>query len=462
MAPLEGDTWQDGNSIYFDQELARVDAEMASVQTEIDSIPTDSIPFDKYDVITVFAAATIEVLMDFLFSDPANKNSFASKCNSSNNPIGRWCQSIHDSPILNHKDNPLDFQGRFDQYGNLIKNGVKHDGPSVSYGGGNHRGMTDGHDLLMFFDAIKQYHDGTFRDSQFIDGVRVFVESSVNQNGKPYIQMSWLQAIWEYAIHMFADFFSNKSLPVPGHHLLQKSSNREIRQFAVEMYKDGFNLRTELLKGVTVFIPELIIRMVSYLRYKESDYSKEAKKKKLHLMLLLTHGISSLVNVGKVIITENPVSINIPMYLRTVTLAWQCIKDQINFNQRVITKEFWEQYKLQLEGYKTLIIVTNGVYETSNYQRLFLALKAEYDRKIQERFEQASEITRLRIEYGIHKENQSTILQSSNDEILILLGEVSEDIKSNSLQKLVEQSCITYEQIENKTLDNILNPDNNE
>ena len=187
-------------------------------------------------------------------------------------------------------------------------------------------------------------------------------------------------------------------------------------------------------------MPELIVRMVTYLRYKETEYSKEAKKKKLHLLLLLTHGISSLVNVGKVIITENPVSINIPMILRTATLAWQCIKDQSSYNQRVISKEYWEQYKLQLEGYKTLIIVADGVYETSNYQRLFVALKNEYDKKVQERIEQASEITRLRIEYGVQRESQSTILQSSNDEIQLLLGEVSDDVKCKSLQELVEQS----------------------
>lgn len=458
--PLEGDEWQNSNSINIEEELSSINNEITSVQVKIDSIPTDSIPFDKSDIITVFGAAMIEILMDFFFSDPANKNSFASKCNNSDNPIGKWCNSIHEK--IDHRGNPLDFQGRFDQNGNPIEFGIKHDGPSISYGGGNHRGLTNGHDLIRFFDAIKQYHDGVFRDSGFIDGIKVFVESSVNQYGNPYEKMTWLKAAWEYFCHMFADFFSSKGLPVPGSSLLSHSDDRELRKFAADMYNDGFNLRTELLKGITVLMPELIVRMVTYLRYKDTPYSKEAKKKKLHLMLLLTHGISSLVNVGKVIITENPVSINIPMILRTATLAWQCIKDQINFNQRIISKEYWEQYKLRLEGYKTLIIVANGVYETSHYQRLFVVLKAEYDKKVQERLAQASEITGLRIEYGVQKENQATILQSSNNEIQLLLGEVSEDIKSRSLQELVKQSCITNEQIENKTIDIILNQDNNE
>lgn len=458
--PLEGDEWQNSNSINIEEELSSINNEITSVQVKIDSIPTDSIPFDKSDIITVFGAAMIEILMDFFFSDPANKNSFASKCNNSDNPIGKWCNSIHEK--IDHRGNPLDFQGRFDQNGNPIEFGIKHDGPSISYGGGNHRGLTNGHDLIRFFDAIKQYHDGVFRDSGFIDGIKVFVESSVNQYGNPYEKMTWLKAAWEYFCHMFADFFSSKGLPVPGSSLLSHSDDRELRKFAADMYNDGFNLRTELLKGITVLMPELIVRMVTYLRYKDTPYSKEAKKKKLHLMLLLTHGISSLVNVGKVIITENPVSINIPMILRTATLAWQCIKDQINFNQRIISKEYWEQYKLRLEGYKTLIIVANGVYETSHYQRLFVVLKAEYDKKVQERLAQASEITGLRIEYGVQKENQATILQSSNNEIQLLLGEVSEDIKNRSLQELVKQSCITDEQIENKTIDIILNQDNNE
>lgn len=458
--PLEGDEWQNGNSINVEEELSSINSEITSVQAEIDSIPTDSIPFDKYDIITVFGAAMIEILMDFFFSDPANENSFASKCNNSDNPIGKWCNNIHEK--IDHKGNPLDFQGRFDQQGSPIGYGIKHDGPSISFGGGNHRGLTNGHDLIRFFDAIKQYHDGVFRDSGFIDGVKVIVESSVNQYGNPYEKLTWLKAVWEYICHMFADFFSSKGLPVPGSSLLSHTDDRQLRKFAAEMYSDGFNLRTELLKGITVLMPELIVRMVTYLRYKETEYSKEAKKKKLHLMLLLTHGISSLVNVGKVIITKNPISINIPMLLRTATLAWQCIKDQSSYNQRVISKEYWEQYRLQLEGYKTLIIVADGVYETSNYQRLFVALKNEYDKKVQERIEQASEITRLRIEYGVQRESQSTILQSSNDEIQLLLGEVSDDVKCKSLQELVEQSCVTDEQIEHKTIAILLNPDNNE
>ena len=208
ITPFEGDTWQFQDSIIVDEELSRIDAEMASVQMEIDAIPTDSIPFDNYDVITVFATATIEVLMDFLLSDPANKNSFASKCNSNDNPIGKWCNSIHEK--LDHSGNPLDFQGRFDQFGNPIGYGIKHKGPNISYGGGNHRGLTNGHDLLRFFDAIRQYHDGVFRDAGFIDGVKIAVESSINQYGNPYVKLTWLQSIWNYVVHMFADFFSNK------------------------------------------------------------------------------------------------------------------------------------------------------------------------------------------------------------------------------------------------------------
>ena len=177
--PLEGDEWQNGNSINVEEELSSINSEITSVQAEIDSIPTDSIPFDKYDIITVFGAAMIEILMDFFFSDPANENSFASKCNNSDNPIGKWCNNIHEK--IDHKGNPLDFQGRFDQQGSPIGYGIKHDGPSISFGGGNHRGLTNGHDLIMFFDAIKQYHDGVFRDSGFIDGVKVIVESSVKK-----------------------------------------------------------------------------------------------------------------------------------------------------------------------------------------------------------------------------------------------------------------------------------------
>ena len=86
-------------------------------------------------------------------------------------------------------------------------------------------------------------------------------------------------------------------------------------------------------------------------------------------MLLITHGISTSVNIGKVIITENPVSLNLPMIMRTITLAWSCVKDQINYNNRVITKLDMDIYQEHLKLKQTLIVVADGVYYTSHYNR---------------------------------------------------------------------------------------------
>lgn len=460
MQPLDGDSWQSLSSLNYEEELTKINAEMAEAQDEIDFIPTDSIPFDKTDWITIFGAAMVEIAMDFLFSDPANPNSFASKCNSSDNPIGKWCNNIHKK--IDHSGNPLDFQGQFDQYGNIIKNGVKHEGPTISYGGGDHRGLTDGHDLLRMFDAIRQYHDGVFRDSGFVNGIKVAVESSVNQYGNPYAKLSWLNAAGKYISHMFADFFSSKSLPIPGHSLLAKASDRDLRKFAADMYSDGVNLRTEFLQSITVLIPETFVRIVWYFRYKDSEFSKEAKKKKLHLMLLLTHGISTLVNIGKVIITENPASINIPMIFRVIMLAWRCFKEQRDFNGRLILKENWEQYKVQLLCYKTMIIVAEGVYETSNYQRLYQKLKEDYDKKVQERFNRALEITNLRVEYELQNEERYALMKSSDKEILMLTGKVDDNITSTSLSQLVKYSHISDNDIANYSINELLNDNYNE
>ena len=114
-----------------------IENEIRRIQKDIDSISTDKMPFDKYDYICIFAVAIVEVVTDYFTCDPTNPNSLASKFNDSKNPLGKWCnENIYEA--IDHKNNPLDFQGRFDQFGNQLF-GKGHSGPTVSFGGGDHR-----------------------------------------------------------------------------------------------------------------------------------------------------------------------------------------------------------------------------------------------------------------------------------------------------------------------------------
>lgn len=448
IKPLPNEEW-------LKQEYINADEEINQLQEEINSIAIDIIPFDKFDAILVFGAAMAEIIMDFFLSDPANPNSFASKCNHGENPIGKWMNSIHKK--IDHSGNPLDFQGNFESNGTSVPFGERHSGNVVSFSGGDHRGRTYGHDLFRFLHAIQQYHDGKFSDGGFVNGQFLKVLTTANQYGKSYDQLSWSQSIWEYICHMFADFFSSKSLPAPGWSFLTHADNRELRKLADDMYKNGFNLRTELLKGVTVAVPEISIRIIMYLRYRNSEYSQEARDKKLHLLLLMTHGIATAVNIGKVIITENPVSINTPMILRTLTLVWACIKDQVEFNQRATAKTLFSQYKSKLELKKTMIVVMEGIYYTTQYQSLTDRLKKEYDYKVKIRYEKALELSNLHLEYSYWKTKQKKLLTDSSEEITELINTIGTEVSpEDKLQSLITRSCISNNEVDKDTLKDIL------
>jgi hypothetical protein len=142
-----------------------IENEIGQIQKEIDSISTDKMPYDKYDYICIFAVAIIEVVTDFITCDPTNPNSLASKFNDSKNPLGKWCnEHIHER--INHSNNPLDFQGRFDENGKQVF-GSGHMGQTISFGGGDHRQLTYDHDLLRFFHALKDYKTGTFNEKRY-------------------------------------------------------------------------------------------------------------------------------------------------------------------------------------------------------------------------------------------------------------------------------------------------------
>lgn len=450
IPPFPGDRSEDIS-------LQDVEAQINALQSEIDSIALDIIPFDKTDCVTVFCCALAEILADTFMADPANPDSLASSLNNSKSTLGKWCNSIHEK--IDHTNNPLDFQGRADIDGNIYFNGSGFKGPNVSYGGGDHRVRTYGHDLFRFWSAIKQIKDGTFRDSGFIDGVEVIIETTKNAYGNDFAPCNgWFDAVCKYVCHMFADFFSSKGLPLPGSSYLTHSSDRELRQLGSELYIDGVNLRTEMLKATSVAIPEIMLRIVHFLRYKDSEWSKEAKAKKLHLLLLITHGIASAFNIGKVIITENPESLNIPMITRMVYMAFRCIKDQLDFNARVMYKVSLSIVSTNLKLQETMIIMSQHIYYTINYQQLCLQIREEYNRRVYQRIDMASKVAALQFEYAFNQIDKQSILSEGSAEIILLEKQlpITTEDDDKSLKSICEEYVISDSQIENIKLEKLL------
>lgn len=414
-----------------------IENEIGQIQKEIDSISTDKMPYDKYDYICIFAVAIIEVVTDFITCDPTNPNSLASKFNDSKNPLGKWCnEHIHER--INHSNNPLDFQGRFDENGKQVF-GSGHMGQTISFGGGDHRQLTYDHDLLRFFHALKDYKTGTFNEGGYIniDGKSILVQVStkLNANGKPFSPTD--NPLWSLICHLFADFWSTRGLPIPGWSMLSHCSDREVRQWAAHMYHDGFNFRTELLKNIPVAIGEFIIRLYCYLRFRDEVqpgkvyrfndvvYSKEAYQYKRKQMLLFSHTIALSFSIGKAVITENPLLINTAMVLRVFQLTLNILKDEINYNHRVLTSISLDQYKNRLVQTNYIIISLNNIYYTASYQRIVWVLREKANELINEREKKGAELANLYKEFISLKVKNKILMDNNNDEINILMKKTS-------------------------------------
>lgn len=370
IKPYPGDHAFRTSDISFEDEIAKLNEEIAKIDLR-------SIPFDKWDYIMVFALAIIEIAQDFLIADHNFDKSLAHK----DSDFSKWLNSIHsgkdpetglkldedsvarklhDVLTKHHRGSPMDYQG-------------------PHFGGGNHRARTFSHDVLMFLLAIYMISQGKFIDGYYENGKFIPIITGENQYGTPYETMSLGQAMLEYVLHMLADLCSNKSLPIPGFSLLTHAPNREIRKLANDLYHDGLNMRNLFMQAVPVATVELIMWIYTHLKYHKSDYSKEQIKNKKEKMLLLTHGISTAVNVGKVIITKNPTSLNLVMIMRTVQLVWKVLKHEIELNHQSIRKVNLGVLKNKLETAETLILLDETIYYTKQIDQLIANMKQEFD-----------------------------------------------------------------------------------
>ncbi len=373
------------------------DEYIAKVTEEINAICLDSVPFDKWDMLVTFMLATLEVAGDFFIGSPSFVLSL-SKCNG---PFVKWLNQFHEK--LDHSGSPLDFQGKV-----FNADGI----PVGSFGGGDHRGRTLGHDLplarALFGAKVKEDDTSTTKaikktynaslmardliqftlslysicNGKFIDfvyskdGEFVKIITSTNQNGTEYSQCNVFVGLMRYLVHMLADFCSSKSLPIPGWSLLSHFPDRDVEAFALKLYKNGMNLRSIAMQSIPVAVTELLMAVYIWLRstYSKEDYSDDAWERKKDKLLLIAHGITSAVNIGKVIITKSPWLLNPPVIIRTFLLTCKVIAEEASFTNEHIKKVDLGVLKARIETAKTLILLDKVTYETENVQRLLDSL----------------------------------------------------------------------------------------
>lgn len=379
--PYEGGLVFNVNGMSADDYIAKITEEM-------NAIDLSSVPFDKWDLVVTFSLAILEVAGDFFMGDPGFKHSLANK----NGPFCKWLNQFH----RHRAGSPMDYQGDGFSGGAHRAQTFAHDPPlaRAMYGAkADEKGEKGAvkktynaalwaHDILCFALAIYSISSGKFIDCTFTkDGKYKWIVESVNQNGTPYDSCNVFVAVVRYLVHMMADFCSSASLPIPGFSLLTHVPDRDIEAFALKLYRYGMNLRTMALQGIPVALTELLMSLYVWIRAKGCDraFSETAWGHKKHKLLLISHGITTAVNVGKVVIAEAPWRLNLIIIARTFHLVWLVAAEEARLTNRHLEKLDSGILKARIESCKTLILLDEAVYETENVDRMLHILSKRMD-----------------------------------------------------------------------------------
>lgn len=318
--------------------------------------------WEKSDFIAVFIAAILGSITDIVLSNRDNRFT------GNGSKFSESLKELHEKTFKHKNNAAIDFQGVIE------KNGIK-----SHFGGGYHRVLSKGHDPLRFINGIKSFKEGKFVAVDYQNGKRILVEATKTAKGGEFLQLSSLEALVEYARHMFADFFSPMSLPFPGYSFLIECDNRKIRTLVVDMYKNGFNMKNIATQALSTVIVEFVIRLYFAIKnIKEAkedieipeDYSKLELVKsafksseKMSEMLLASHAIVTAVNLGKVTIkciygdlAKGLSQINITEIISVVKYGIKVTKD-VSIRNSDYSKSIYYA-KIAANGWNSLDMIT--------------------------------------------------------------------------------------------------------
>lgn len=305
--------------------------ELQEIITELNKALPRKEKWVKADFIVVFIASTIGSLSDLILGKRDNVLTGADPRKHFESKVSEWLNQFHQ----HESGGPIDYQG-------------------AGFGGGFHRELSKGHDILRFIEGIMMFKNGRFEGIRYVNGEAIKVVTSVNQYGNPYEQLALIEAITRYSRHMFADLFSTCSLPFPGSSFLVECDNRQLRIFAADMYKNGFNCKNIIMQSLSTIIIEIIIRIFYSIQAVqnmkqdfelEEDYSNYDKikmflnpisKEKLNEMLLVSHAIVTAFNVGKIIIKKSPWEINVTEIISVVRYGVKVLKENKRRNSEYV------------------------------------------------------------------------------------------------------------------------------
>lgn len=241
-----------------------------------------------------------------------------------------------------------------------IHNSIAHSKHAIDFpvGGGNaHRTIGAGHDMLRFFEARKMLIEGkfeaVFRDNNIFSQAYKYAGQEI-----PYAKIPEEAATNALIMHWVADFFSARSLPIPGWSYLTEHDGR-MADFALQSFHNGMNLRGLLSNMSGVLLTGTILRLYFYI----SQYAENRKVQwllhsnvKYQEMALAAQSMNLIVNAGKVAITKNVFAINVPVIVAVVRHLIPVLNDIrrrrllsniVDRNQQIIDAN-WDRLELMI------------------------------------------------------------------------------------------------------------------
>jgi len=335
--------------------LPEIKRQIAYLNDSLDNICIESLKWNKDDFLCIFLSGVLGGLADILVGKPGGYNELKIK----NNSLWGLGKKLK---LYDLKNNPIDKQI-----------------PGIPVG--DHRLYSYGHDLLRFIQGIRLILIGkgsVGRSSS--EDILELAQAPENYIAPDSI---W-KAIIVLALHLYKDFWTARSLPIPGSTLIAELNNNNMPKWLDELTNDKeVNLRMLSGQALSISINELIPWLYLKIKYRSEDIANSMITEKLEKMKLLGHSVSLLFNFGKVITTKNPLLLNFGQIIRILSLAIKVKVDKSELRNIAIMKVTIQEYKNQLELLETLIITENAMVFTDYANRYVKNGMLELEDKIE-------------------------------------------------------------------------------
>ena len=302
--------------------------------------------WDKWDYMFVGISGVLAALTDvFLVRTPKTS------------PLTTWMKDFNTTAKAGQTD-------WFSQWARDLEKAcnVPYDAqPFAGMSGKTHRFQSLGHDpILGFIFGVVDIMRGTVTGFSYdsLNNLHSFATHSVSSD----VSIKLIEAILRQIGHLISDVATPMGLPAPFMTLMQGlnvgsfgEKGRSVGEIARWMYLNGYDFRHFLVSGITPAVIEIVLRAYIMLRhYSEHGEIKFdlASHPKYRSMLLMAHGIATTANVGKVILTKNPLAINYAEYIAFIRYLIPSLKYWL-FDQQRLRLEHME--KINEDGWNDLL-----------------------------------------------------------------------------------------------------------